>query len=403
MFGRGSWVFLALPPAVSTAGHVVPGRVQPSWPQTWDMARSTGMMVCNSSGPVDPVFASPWGMVDLDWNGGKVDWSRTSPMSAEEFMLENILAIRKLNPLLIGWVYRNGVKALPWHTTVRRLLEDRAQWGLFVPLEGCMHSSGHYVCGPNAADNLYHDFEQTPHGACGQGVQCGEYVFDHRNVSLRSFLLGEYFFGSTSAANPAVDGFYVDDGWNSNGPTEMDKDSVAKMGLSVSDVADMITAWKANQQAWRDKLVANGKFEWGLFYGGQQTAPGQNQTCGQCTCQSYLRRNCGAHSPSQNGTLFYGYSRVTHQQPFPLPTPESDLAMFLLSRGPYAIFGYGWTGCADIKHPFTRPASLDRDYGTPLNYCTETSPGSMVWYRNFSKADISIDCNTFKATFQMKP
>ena len=121
----------------------------------------------------------------------------------------------------------------------------------------------------------------------------------------------------------------------------MDKDSVQKMGMTPEDVSAMIAAWESNQQAWRDKLVANQKFEWFLFYGGQQTAPGQNQTCGQCTCQSYLQAECGPHSGAQNGTLFYGYSRSTHQKPWPLPTPDSDLAMFLLSRGDYAFFGYG--------------------------------------------------------------
>ena len=109
----------------------------------------------------------------------------------EEFMLENILAIRELNPNMWGWCYRNGIKALAWHTTVRVLLEDKAQWGLFMPLKGCMPSPGEYVCGPNATQNLYHDFEQTPKGDCGEGVECGEYVFNHRNASLLPFLLGK--------------------------------------------------------------------------------------------------------------------------------------------------------------------------------------------------------------------
>jgi hypothetical protein len=75
-----------------------------------------------------------------------------------------------------------------------------------------MPTPGEYVCGPNATQNLYHDFEQTPHGDCGLGVECGEYVFNHLNTSLTDFLLGEYFFGTANGAgNPVVDGFYVDD------------------------------------------------------------------------------------------------------------------------------------------------------------------------------------------------
>jgi len=188
-------------------------------------------------------------------------------------------------------------------------------------------------------------------------------VFNHRNASLLPFLLSAYFFPQpfpksvtvSSASAPAAkttlapqklrpqtllqQGYYVDDGWSSSGPSEMDKDSVAKMGMTAADVSAMVSAWQSNQQAWRDALVAAGLFEWFLFYGGQQTAPGQNQTCGKCTCASYLRANCGPDAGSQNGTLFYGYSRAEHTKPFPLPTPDQDLAMFLLSRGPYAYFG----------------------------------------------------------------
>ena len=71
-------------------------------------------------------------------------WSATKPMSVEEFMLDNVLAIKKVNPKTIGWVYRNGIKALPWHTSVRKLMEQRSQWGLFMPKKGCMPAPGHY-------------------------------------------------------------------------------------------------------------------------------------------------------------------------------------------------------------------------------------------------------------------
>lgn len=59
-------------------------------------------------------------------------------------------------------------------TTVREKLEDRDYWGWFMPNKGCNPSPGVYTCGPNATTNLYHDFEQTPHGDCGKGIECGE-------------------------------------------------------------------------------------------------------------------------------------------------------------------------------------------------------------------------------------
>ena len=322
-------------------------------------------------------------------------------MAVEAFMVNNCDAIRAASDnVSTCWVYRNGIKALPWHESVRALLEDHSQWGLFMPLAGCMPTPGNYVCGPNATQNLFHDFEQTPHGDCGVGIECGEYVFNHRNSSLINFLLSDYFFPQPFPAS--VSGYYVDDGWSSSGPSEMDKDSVQKMGMTPADVSAMIAAWSFNQQAWRDALIAKGLFEWFLLYGGQQTAPGQNQTCGQCTCQTYLEAQCGPTAGSQNGTLFYGYSRITHQIPFPLPTPTQDLTMFLLSRGPYAYFGYGWTGCLDATRPFTHPPELDADYGSPLNFCSETSPKSGIWTRNYTNADFTMDCSTFTADIHMK-
>ena len=41
---------------------------------------------------------------------------------------------------------------------------------------------------------------------------------------------------ATGGGNAAVSGFYVDDDWGTRGPSEMDKDAVAKMGMSTADV-----------------------------------------------------------------------------------------------------------------------------------------------------------------------
>lgn len=113
-----------------------------------------------------------------------------------------------------------------------------------------------------------------------------------------------------------------------------------------------------------------------------------------------MRTNCGPTTPPQTGALFFGYSRVKHTQAWPLPSPDQDLAAFLLTRGPYAWIGYGWTGCVDATHPFTRPASLDTEYGDPAGDCSESSPG--VFTREYTAASISLDCNSFTANITMK-
>lgn len=98
-------------------------------------------MICNSTGPVNAQWAAPWGLVDIDWNSDKVDWSKAQPMVSasaardarhraalrwcrrppslpsrcrpcatvqnnEENMLANVQAIRAVNPDAITWVYR---------------------------------------------------------------------------------------------------------------------------------------------------------------------------------------------------------------------------------------------------------------------------------------------------------
>lgn len=65
----GAHLFALLVPAVALA-HVVPGRVFPTYPQTWNMKASTIAMVCNETGPVDAAWGAQWGLTDLDWSGG---------------------------------------------------------------------------------------------------------------------------------------------------------------------------------------------------------------------------------------------------------------------------------------------------------------------------------------------
>ena len=68
------------------------GKVHPKGPkyiQTWDMAKSTGITICNNIGQVDAHWAARWGIVDIDWNSDKRNWSRPHPMDAEENVLKN--------------------------------------------------------------------------------------------------------------------------------------------------------------------------------------------------------------------------------------------------------------------------------------------------------------------------
>jgi hypothetical protein len=71
---------------------------------------------------------------------------------------------------------------------------------------------------------------------------------------------------------------------------------------------------------------------------------------------------------------------------------DADLANFLLSRGPYAYLGNGWTGCSRI---FEYPDALNLDYGEPLGLCAEIGIGTGVFERNWTKATVRMDCNSW--------
>jgi len=57
----------------------------------------------------------------------------------------------------------------------------------------------------------------TSVGDCGANP-CGEYLWDHRNASLRDWLVTDFVSNpNTGIHNPNVDGFYFDDRWTHQG------------------------------------------------------------------------------------------------------------------------------------------------------------------------------------------
>ncbi len=81
---------------------------------------------------------------------------------------------------------------------------------------------------------------------------------------------------------------------------------------------------------------------------------------------------------------------------------------FLLVRGKYGWLGHNWMGCftpenEELWVANIRPKQLDEDYGVPVDeYCRETSVGSGIFQREWSKAGtVQMDCNTYTATIPM--
>ena len=90
-------------------------------------------------------------------------------------------------------------------------------------------------------------------------MPCGEYLFDHRNASLREWLVNEFVLGATAIGNENISVIYLDDNWQNysepraggafGGPTEEDGHCIADMGLTQADVNAQTLAWKGTMQA----------------------------------------------------------------------------------------------------------------------------------------------------------
>lgn len=269
------------------------------------------------------------------------------------------------------------------------------------------------------------------------GVPCGEYLFDHRNgTMLQQWLIEQFVGGEHGIDNPNIDGFFFDDNYGGRtGASEEDPNNVQDCGLSPSDAAAVSNGWKANTAAVGKAVLSRGGFAVPYF-----VSSGRNETDPATHCATDLRRMCAVNTTTgkpnvHSQALLFEFSRVDHKADiglwYPngsLPFFEQDLATFLLVRGPYAWIGYTWSGCTDSNypagcdlhcngttnnckacrfplardaHPFPRPPALDDDYGEPLTateFCSETAPGTGVFTRRYTKATVSMDCNTFQGT-----
>ena len=259
---------------------------------------------------------------------------------------------------------------------------------------------------------------------CGNGFPCGEYLWDHRNQSLRTWLLNEFILGKkTGLGNENVDGFFLDDGWTNKsakvppwappsyaqcsmspvgGATEEDYFCTADMGLSQQDVNEIRGNWSQTIAEVHATALKAGGFTWPQFV--QNGLYSLDLKDPRKTCATDMRQRCKPGNRWHGGALMYEFTRKLFHDPFPLPYILEDVAMFLLVRGKFAWLGFSWMGCNTAQvAKYLRPPALDEDYGEPTDeLCKETKANSGVFVREWSKASVRMDCNAFKATITKK-
>jgi hypothetical protein len=81
---------------------------------------------------------------------------------------------------------------------------------------------------------------------------------------------------------------------------------------------------------------------------------------------------------------------------------NATLAIFLVTRPPFAYLGTGWQGCdsagSQSKHAWD--PLYDMFTGSPLELCTERDPG--VFSRKWSGGSASFNCNTGESVLDFR-
>jgi hypothetical protein len=127
--------------------------------------------------------------------------------------------------------------------------------------------------------------------------------------------------------------------------------------------------------------------------GGGPDEPGWmpwNNTTENGQCAAFLRTACDPSSVFSKIPTMLAFNGTIEDSQYRGQTLYSDIARFLLVRGPFSWIGFGWEQCVNIPPPIEHFAKYD--FGEPLELCHETHGGSGVFTRRWSKATITVDC-----------
>ena len=211
-------------------------------------------------------------------------------------------------------------------------------------------------------------------------------------------------FGPDGGGNPNVSGFFFDDKFLPGGVTES-LGNLTNLGLTKEQGEAYSAYYWQYMGVVYEEVLKRGRFSWQQLWCATWQKDDPTHTCRtgpdplvtKANCASQLRGLCSAGSPQHTRrAMMYQFSGGQTDQ---LPEFEQDLANFLLVRGEHAWLGHGWQGCS-LDYAF--PDALNSDYGEPTGICKETATRSGVFTREWTKASVQMDCNTYTPEIKMK-
>ena len=244
---------------------------------------------------------------------------------------------------------------------------------------------------------------------CGASP-CGEFLFNFSTPGLVDWWLLEHMGGGLALDHPAVDGLLLDDYWTPEGPSEIDSHMLQDMGMARSDAAAMTAAWQGAMDRLFSLAAERAKFVSNMGYSGDSLS-----RASAAQCASRLRAMCSPNLPAFGSWYTVDYAYV--QPPvYGIAATNAllDVAYFLLTRGPWAWIAGGpmlgwhmshwWTAGRARRIQFQadlRPQEFNADYGEPLCSCVEEEGAQGVFVRQWSKANVTVDCNTLQGRIDM--
>ena len=443
-------------------------RVPQSWAPSYEMNASISLYWLNASGLEPAEFYDGYGLVMFDWGHAAQHWINDfSPMDNAAALAEQCALVKARSPRTRCVVYRNTAIALNQHRHVSSVLDDPAFADYFLRFKPNATNTGPCygiedprqrgspwdpiwptpaVCETRAPTDVhvplcdkansskcntvhYFDQNQVPQvpgdnwsndtmdvyqglvcrgATCDCGASpCGEFLFNFSTPAAVDWWLLEHMGGENALDHPAVDGLLLDDYWTASGPSEIDSNMLADMGLGGADAAAMTAAWSAAMTRLYALADERGKFVGDMSYSGDSLS---RASAAQCAAR--LTAMCDEGLPAFGVWYVVDYAYV--QPPaFGVAATNAalDVAYFLLTRGPWAWIAGGpmlgwhmshwWTAGRGRRINFRedlRPAEFDGDYGEPLCSCVQRAPG--VFVRQWTKANVTVDCNAMEGRIE---
>lgn len=186
-----------------------------------------------------------------------------------------------------------------------------------------------------------------------------------------------------------IDGDGPDNGaWMCSGSYDHDSLPAPYPALNVTEIASFCAGEAAAVVAAQQWLIANGGFDYNCMTFVTSGLPEPGDAPATCAAKVLAL----AQRPADPFTVLYGDR--TDSRGYDDETVTQAVATFLLVRREQYYFGF-MSGSNSVNA--STAAVLLTDFGAPL--ANMSAPSSNVWSRPYEKATVSLDCNTFTASF----